>query len=219
MTWQSTFSSYGARSEGSVAFRKKLSRGQLLSFVAQQPKCLIAMEACATAHGWGREFEKLGHDVRLIPPVYVKPFVKRQKNDVADAEAIVEAAMRPTMRYVAVKTEDQQARSMLFRTRQMFVGQRTQMINALRGHLAEHGLVAARGPAHLKTLAHAIADDDTPLLTEVRELGRMYLERIEGLNARVAELDTKMRCAAQKADSVRRAQTMPGVGPVTALAI
>jgi len=213
------FQLHGAHHDGSVAFRKKLSRGQFLAFAAQQPKCLIAMEACATAHGWGREFEKLGHDVRLIPPVYVKPFVKRQKNDVADAEAIVEAALRPTMRFVSVKTEDQQARAMLFRTRQMFVGQRTQMINALRGHLAEHGLVAARGPAHLKALAHAIADTDTTLLPEVRELGRMYLEQIEGLNARVAELDAKMRCAAQKADSVRRAQTMPGVGPVTALAI
>lgn len=147
------FQLHGAYNDGSVAFRKKLSRGQFLAFVAQQPKCMIAMEACATAHGWGRELEKLGHEVRLIPPAYVKPFVKRQKNDVADAEAIVEAALRPTMRFVAGKTEGQQARAMLFRTRQMFVGQRTQMINALRGHLAEHGLVAARGPAHLKRLA------------------------------------------------------------------
>jgi transposase len=212
------FQLHGAHHDGSVAFRKKLSRGQFLAFVAQQPKCVIAMEACATAHGWGREFEKLGHDGRLIPPVYVKPFVKRQKNDVADAEAIVEAALRPTMRFVAVKSEDQQARAMLFRTRQMFVGQRTQMINALRGHLAEQGLVAARGPAHIRTLADAIADGDTALHLEVRDLSQIYLEQIEGLNARVAELDAKMRCAAKKADSVRRAQTMPGVGPVTALA-
>ena len=212
------FQLHGAHHDGSVAFRKKLSRGQFLAFVAQQPKCVIAMEAFATAHGRGREFEKLGHDVRLIPPVYVNPFVKRQKNDVADAEAIVEAALRPTMRFVAVKSEDQQARAMLFRTRQMFVGQRTQMINALRGHLAEHGIVAARGPAHIRTLADAIADGDTALHLEVRDLSQIYLEQIEGLNARVAELDAKMRCAAKKADSVRRAQTMPGVGPVTALA-
>lgn len=170
------FQLHGARHNGSVVFRKKLSRAQLLAFVAQHPRCLVAMEACATAHGWGREFEKLGHDVRLIPPVYVKPFVKRQKNDMADAEAIVEAALRPTMRFVAVKTEDQQARAMLFRTRQIFVGQRTQMINALRGHLAEHGLVAARGPAHLKRLADAIGDSDTALPSEVRELGQMYRE-------------------------------------------
>ena len=177
------------------------------------------MEACATAHGWGRELEKLGHSVRLIPPVYVKPFVKRQKNDAADAEAIVEAALRPTMRFVAVKTEEQQARAMLFRTRQMFVGQRTQLINALRGHLAEHGLVAATGTAQLKRLADAIEDSNTALPEGVRALGQMYLAQIEGLNARVAELDQKMRTAAKVADIARRFQTMPGVGPITALAI
>lgn len=213
------FHLHGARSDGSVAFRKKLSRGQILAFVGQHPKCVIAMEACATAHGWGREFEMLGHAVRLIPPNYVKPFVKRQKNDTADAEAIVEAALRPTMRFVAVKTEDQQARAMLFCTRQMFVGQRTQMINALRGHLAEHGLVAARGPAHLKRLADAIADSNTALPSAVRDLARMYLDQIDCLNERIAELDRTMKRAAKDADVARRAQTMPGVGPVTALAI
>lgn len=119
----------------------------------------------------------------------MKLFVKRQKNDMADAEAIVEAALRPTMRFVAVKTEDQQARAILFRTRQMFVGQRTQMINALRGHLAEHGLVAARGPVHLKRLADAIKDCDAVLHSNVRELGRMYLEQIDGLGAWIAVLD------------------------------
>ncbi|MCV2866834.1 IS110 family transposase [Defluviimonas sp. WL0075] len=214
-----SFQLHGADRDGSVVFRKRLSRGQLLGFVSQVPRCVIAMEACATAHGWGREFAKLGHEVRLIPPVYVKPFVKRQKNDSADAEAIVEAALRPTMRFVTLKTEDQQARAMLFRTRQMFVGQRTQLINALRGHLAEHGLIAARGPAHLKRLADAIEDGDTALPTEVRELGQLYLEQIECLNARIAELDGKMRHAAKDAEVARRAQTMPGVGPITALAI
>ena len=161
----------------------------------------------------------MGHEVRLIPSVYGKPFVKRQKNDVADAEAIVEPALRPTMRFVALKTEDQQARAMLFRTRQMFVGQRTQLINALRGHLAEPGLVAARGPAHLKRLADAITDNDTALPKSVGELGQVYLEQIKGLNARIAELDVKMRHAARAAGMMRRSQTMPGVGPITALAI
>lgn len=213
------FQLHGARDDGSVVFRKKLSRTQFVAFVAQHPRCIIAMEACATAHGWGREFEKLGHEVRLIPPIYVKPFVKRQKNDSADAEAIVEAASRPTMRFVALKSEAQQARAMLFRTRQMFVGQRTQLINALRGHLAEHGLVAPRGPAHLKRLTDAIEDDDTALLQDVRELGQMYLEQIEGLNARIADLDGKMKCASREDGMARRAQTMPGVGPITALAI
>jgi transposase len=213
------FQLHGARQDGSVVFRKRLSRGQLLAFVAEQPRCVVAMEACATAHGWGREFEKLGHDVRLIPPIYVKPFVKRQKNDAADAEAIVEAALRPTMRFVVVKTEGQQVRAMLFRTRQMFVCQRTQMINALRGHLAEHGLVAATGTAQLKRLADAIEDSATALPEGVRDLGLMYLAQIAGLNARVAELDLKMRSAAKEAEVARRFQTMPGVGPITALAI
>ena len=213
------FQLHGACDDGSVVFRKKLSRPQLIAFVSRHPRCVIAMEACATAHGWGREFEKLGHEVRLIPPIYVKPFVKRQKNDAADAEAIVEAATRPTMRFVALKSEAQQARAMLFRTRQMFVGQRTQLINALRGHLAEHGLVAARGPAHFKRLADAIEDDDPALLQDVRELGRMYLEQIEGLNARIADIDGKVKSAAKEDGLARRAQTMPGVGPVTALAI
>jgi transposase len=155
----------------------------------------------------------------LIPPIYVKPLVKRQKNDAADAEAIVEAALRPTMRLVAVKTEAQQARATLFHTRQMFVGQRTQMINALRGHLAEHGLVAPTGTAQLKRLADAIEDGATALPEGVRDLGQMYLAQIAGLNARVAELDLKMRSAAKEADVARRFQTMPGVGPITALAI
>lgn len=105
------FQLHGARADGSVAFRRKLSRDRLLSFLAAQPRCLVAMEACATAHGWGREIEKLGHAVRLIPPIYVKPYVKRHKNDTADAEAIAEAASRPTMRFVAVRTGAQQARA------------------------------------------------------------------------------------------------------------
>jgi transposase len=213
------FQLHGERSDGSVEFRKKISQGQLLAFVAEQPRCVVAMEACATAHGWGCAFEKMGHDVRLIPPIYLKPFVKRQKYDAANAEAIVEAAFCPTMRFVAVRTEDQQARAILFRTRQMFVGQRTQMINASRVHLAEHGLVAATGTAQLKRLADAIEDRAKALPEGVLDLGQMYLVPIEGLNARVAELDQKMRSAAKEADVARRFQTMHGVGPITALAI
>ena len=150
------FQAHGAASDGKVVFRKKLSRSQLLPFLAAQPPCIVAMEACATAHEWGRSIGELGHKVRLVPPLYVKPFVKRQKNDAADAEAIAEAASRPTMRFVAVKTEAQQARAMIFRTRDLLVRQRTQLINALRGHLAEHGIVAAQGPANVKPLVDAI---------------------------------------------------------------
>ena len=154
------FQAHGACSDGSVAFRKKLSRAQLLTFLAKQPHCLIAMEACATAHEWGRAISELGHDVRLIPPAYVKPFVKRQKNDAADAEAIAEAASRPTMRFVPTKTQEQQARAMIFRTRDLLVRQRTQLINALRGHLAEHGVIAPQGPVHVNVLAAAIDDPE-----------------------------------------------------------
>src|ERR687886_419223 len=127
------FQLHGADSAGAVVFRKKLRRGQLLAFLATLPPCTVAMEACASAHYWGREIAKLGHTVRLISPAYVKPFVKRQKNDMADAEAICEAAQRPTMRFVALKSANQQAAAVVFRTRDLLVRQRTQAINALRG--------------------------------------------------------------------------------------
>jgi transposase len=131
-----SFQAHGAQIDGGVAFRRKLSRDKVLGFLALQPRCVVAMEACGSAHHWGRAIGDLGHEVRLIPPVYVKPFVKRQKNDAADAEAICEAASRPTMRFVAVKTEEQQSRAMLFRTRDLLVRQRTQLINALRDFVA-----------------------------------------------------------------------------------
>ena len=137
-----SFQLHGARADGSVAFRKKLSRGKVLYFIAAQPRCVVAMEVCASAHYWGREIEKFSHEVKLIPPIYVKPFIKRHKNDTTDAKATSEAAQRPTMHLVAVKTEEQQARAMLFRTRDLLVRQQTQTINALRGHLAEFGVVA-----------------------------------------------------------------------------
>jgi transposase len=213
------FQAHGATSDGSVVFRKKLARDRLMLFLGAQPRCVVAMEACATAHGWAREIEKLGHTARLIPPAYVKPFVKRQKNDTADAEAISEAASRPTMRFEAVKTEAQQARAMLFRTRDLLVRQRTQLINALRGHLAEHGVVAAEGPAHLKRLADAIADDGPRLPTIVRELGRLFLEQIGMLDEKVADLDKRLRGAAGEAEMTKRLQTMPGIGPITAMAV
>jgi len=213
------FQAHGAAADGSVVFRAKLSRDRLLPFLAAQPRCVVAMEACATAHGWGREIEKLGHVVRLMPPIYVKPYVKRQKNDAADAEAIAEAASRPTMRFVGVKTEAQQARSMLFRTRDLLVRQRTQLINALRGHLAEHGVVAAKGPAHLKRLAVAIADEALGLPATVREMGQLDLEPIATLDLKVADLDKRLRVASREAAGTRRLQTMPGVGPMTAVAL
>jgi len=214
-----SFQAHGARAEGGVAFRKKLSREKVLTFLAEQPRCVVAMEACGSAHHWGRTIRDLGHEVRLIPPAYVKPFVKRQKNDAADAEAIVEAASRPTMRFVAVKTEEQQARAMLFRTRDLLVRQRTQLINALRGHLSEHGVVAAQGPANVKVLEEAVEDQGTSLPLLVVELARVFLDQIEGLWKRISGLEKVTAHEEACGETTRRLQTMPGVGPITALAI
>lgn len=144
---RNVFQAHGASAAGDVLFRRKLRRDQVLGFFAAQPPCLVAMEACPGAHYWGREIGKFGHTVRLNAPAYVRPFVKRQKNDMSDAEAICEAAQRPTMRFVAVKSEAKQASAVIFRTRDILVGQRTQLLNAIRGHLSEYGLIAPQGPS------------------------------------------------------------------------
>ena len=213
-----SFQAHGALADGGVGFRKKLSREKVLGFFAEQPRCVVAMEACGSAHHWGRAIRDLGHEVRLIPPAYVKPFVKRQKNDATDAEAIAEAASRPTMRFVAVKTEGQQARAMLFRTRDLLVRQRTQLINALRGHLSEHGAVAAQGPANVKVLEEVV-EDQTRLPLLVVELARVFLDQIEGLSNTIFKLAKVTAQEAACGETTRRLQTMPGVGPIAALAI
>jgi len=213
------FQVHAARSDGSVVLRRKLSRGQVVTFFLELPKCIVAMEACATAHYWAREIGKLGHDVRLIPPAYVKPFVKRQKNDAADAEAIVEAATRPSTRFVVPKTESQQACSMLFRTRDLFVRQRTQLINALRAHLAEHGVIAPQGIASLASLAEIVEDHDTDLDLIVVETARLYLEQIGVLSSRIASLEKAFRSEAKRSQSTARLMSMPGMGPITAMAV
>ena len=214
-----SFQVHGARADGSVAYRRKLSRGKLKSFLATQPPCAVAMEACASAHYWGREIAALGHEVRLVPPIYVKPFVKRQKNDAADAEAITEAAQRPTMHFVAVKTEAQQAQGMLFHTRDLLVRQRTQTINALRGHLAEYGVVAPQGRARIGQLAGALEDGDFHLPEAVVELGRLLFGRIDELNEKIDGLNREIHTSARECEETARLMTIPGIGPVTALAI
>ena len=214
------FQLHGATADGRPVLRKKVSRAQLLSFLAKQPRAIVAMEACATAHGWGRAIQELGHEVRLIPPIYVKPYVPRQKNDAADAEAIAEAASRPRTRFVAVKTEEQQAQAMLFRTRDLLVRQRTQLVNALRGHLAEHGVVAAQGLVHVRRLAAALQGTaDDPLHPLVRELGQRYLDHIDRLDIEIAQLDKQLRRLAKDDETSNRLQSLPGMGPITAAAI
>ncbi len=158
---KNVFQVHGIDAAGKVLVRRQLRRAEVLSFFAKLAPCLVGMEACATAHYWGRELIKLGHTVKLMPPAYVKPYVKRGKTDAADAEAIAEAVTRPTMRFVAVKSRDQQAILMLHKVRDLLVRQRTMLINALRGHLAEFGVAPARGPAGVKAAIvdlHAMQD-------------------------------------------------------------
>lgn len=213
------FQVHAAGADGGVVLRRKLSRGQVLAFFAELPRCIVAMEACATAHYWAREIGKIGHEVRLLPPAYVKPFVKRQKNDAADAEAIVEAATRPSMRFVVPKTQGQQACSMLFRTRDLFVRQRTQLINALRGHLAEHGIIAPQGIANLASLADIIEDHGSGLQLLVVETARLYLDQIDTLSSRIASVEKSLKSEAKRSQSTARLMSMPGMGPVTAMAV
>ena len=187
--------------------------------MASQPRCVVAMEACASSHHWGREIGKLGHEVKLVPPICVKPFVKRQKNDATDAEAICDAASRPTMRFVAVKTREQQARGMRFRTRDLLVRQRTQTINALRGHFAEFGVVAPRGPAHVERLAEAIEHADSGLPDPVRELGALLFVQIAELDEKIAELERNLHERAREDEQTVRLMSIPGIGPLCAMAI
>jgi transposase len=216
---KNSFQVCGVRSDGVVVFNRAVSRGRLAQILANQQPCVVAMEACATSHHWGRVAIAHGHDVRLIPANYVKPFVKRQKNDFADAAAIAEAASRPSMSFVAVKSAEKQGRAVAFRTHQCFVRQRTQLINALRGHLAEFGLVAPKGPIHLKLLHTALKGSEVDLPAPVREMGQIYVQQIEQLTEIIARLASELEAATKTDCELRRLCTVPGIGPVTAGAI
>ena len=197
------FQAHGADAAGHVLFRKRLTRAKLLGFLATIAPCVVAMEACAGSHYWGREIGKLGHTVRLIPPAYVKPFVKRQKNDAADAEAICEAAQRPSMRFVTVKDEAQQANGVVFRARDLLVRQRTQCINALRGHICEYGYVFRQGITHVGTLIAHVEDPNSSLPESARVILRLLIDSFAALEARIAELDAEIN-RRSKADPVAR---------------
>jgi transposase len=213
------FQAHGADAAGHMVFRKRLTRTKLLGFFASHPPCLVAMEACAGSHYWGREIGKLGHKVRLIPPAHVKPFVKRQKNDVADAEAICEAAQRPSMRFVPVKSEDQQASSVVFRARDLLVHQRTQCVNALRGHLSEYGYTFAQGITHVPALIDHVEDPNTALPESARSILKILIETFTALEAQIKQLDVEINRRAKAEPVARRLMTIPGVGPISATAI
>jgi len=216
---KNVFQVHGADSSGRAVIRKKLRRDQVLAYFSQVPPCIVAMEACGGAHFWGREIGRLGHEVRLIPPAYVKPFVKRQKSDAADAEAICEAAQRPSMRFVSVKSEETQGAAMVFRVRELLIRQRTQAINALRGHLAEFGAVVPQGAANAGRLVALVEDQDSGLPDDARDTLRVLVETLSQLNAEIGKLDAEIARRAKENEVARRLMTVPGIGPLIATAI
>ena len=216
---KSVFQRHAASMTGQPKFRKKLSRRSFARFMAEQPPAIVVMEACGSAHYWAREMIKLGHEVKLIAPHYVKPFVKRQKNDAADAEAIVIAAQRPEMRFVEAKSEEQQSRAILFRGRERLVNQRTELVNALRCCLYEYGHVIPQGIQHMGRIAEIISDPHSDLPVVMRDECQDLLAQIVEKTARIDARNKTIKKLAAAAETARRLQTIPGVGSLTSLAV
>jgi len=217
---KNVFQVHGVDAHGDVVVVRKLRRAQVVAFFAKVPVCLIGMEACATAHHWARELTKLGHTVRLLPPAYVKAYVKRSKNDAADAAAICEAVTRPSMRFVPIKTEEQQASLAVHRTRALFIGQRTQLINALRAHLAELGLVAETGRDVFTNLVEMVWDEDNVSLPPaMRQALLAVVDQLEALSQQISKLDRVIMAQHKASDVSRRLESIPGIGVIGATAI
>ena len=217
---KNVFQVHGVDAEGGVVFRRQLRRSQMLPFFKKQPLCLVGVEACATSHHWGREIEALGHQVRLMPPRYVKPYVKRNKNDMADAEAICEAVTRPTMRFVKIKTQEQQSVLMLHRTRHLFIRQRTMLINALRAHLAEFGIVAGIGRNGLEKLLEVIEDGaDERVPSTARDCLLALRDQLEFVKRQILDADRRVLAWHRSSELSRRLDDIPGVGPLIATAL
>lgn len=214
---KNVFQLHGVDESGGVILRRSLRRGQMLAFFGNLPPCLIGMEACATAHHWGRTLLALGHDVRLIPPAYVKPYLRRQKNDAADAAAICEAVTRPSMRFVPVKSAEQQATLMLHSARELLVSQRTALINALRGHFAEFGIVVAQGARNARLLVAIIHDESDMDLSASARLALLPLATaLIDVEAQIAKLSKAILVAHRCNDVSVRLATIPGIGPIVA---
>jgi transposase len=206
--------------DGQVAFNRPLRRSQVLAFFQRLEPCLIGVEACASSHHWGRELSKLGHTVRLMPPMYVKPYVKRGKSDAIDAEAICEAVTRPTMRFVEIKSEEQQALLSVHRARDFVVRQRTQLINMLRSLAAEFGITIARGVSRVIDFAKGIIEGSRVELPELaQDVLRVLSRQLIDLHNRLGWYEITMRIQARLSRQAQLLQTIPGVGPVTASAV
>lgn len=203
-----------------VVARKQLKRGQMIAYFKALPPCLVGIEACGTAHYWARELAKLGHEVRLMPAKAVKAYLKRNKNDAADAEAICEAVRRPTMRFVRVKSAEQQGRLMQHRTRDLLMRQRTQLINAMRAHLAELGIVAAQGREGLKELMSIIANaHETELPVDARASLMVLAAQLQALQTLIGTIDKRIMTQHRASEASRRLETIPGIGPIGATTI
>ncbi len=217
---KSVFQVHGIDGQGEVVVRRQLRRRQVLPFFKKLGRCLVGIEACATSHHWAREIAKLGHEVKLMPPRYVKPYVKRNKNDAADAEAICEAVMRPNMRFVAVKTPEQQSVLMLHRTRQLFVRQRTTLINAIRAHLAEFGIVAGLGRNGVEKLLGLIAKgEDERVPPAARECLMALAAQLAMVKRQILEADRRVLAWHRTSKTSKRLEAIPGVGPLIATAL
>jgi transposase len=217
---KNVFQVHGIDASEKVVVRKQLRRSQVLAFFKPLPPCLIGMEACATAHHWARELTKLGHTVRLMPAKDVKAYVKRNKNDSADAEAICEAVRRPTMRFVQVKSAEQQGRLMQHRTRDLLMRQRTQVINALRAHLAELGITAAQGYAGLKELLKIIANDgDERLPVDAHASLVVLAAELQAVQTLIASIEKRLMAQHRSDEASKRLRSIPGIGLIGATAI
>jgi transposase len=217
---KSVFQVHGVDADGQLVIRRKLKRRDVLAFFQKLPACLVGIEACATSHHWSRQLQALGHKVRLMPPVYVKPYVKRQKNDAADAEAICEAVTRVNMRFVETKTVEQQSCPMLHRTRHLFIREQTAVINVIRAHLAEFGIVASVGRKGVEELLRVIADPADKRIPEIARACLVALgTQLQRLKEQLLEFD-RMIIAWHRSDEMsRRLDEAPGIGPMLATAV
>ena len=213
------FQIHAVDADGKIVIATALRRRDVLSFFDALPPSVIGLEACGSAHHWARELVKLGHDARLMPPSYVKAYVRRQKNDAADAAAICEAVTRPSMRFVSIRSIDNQAVLMHHKVREILVSQRTQALNALRGHLAEVGVIAAQGANGAYALAAAILEGDSSIPLCVRNALAPIVRQLQTLNDEIAASDRAIMGLAKTNETARRLMSVPGIGPITASAI